>query len=607
MAASVRGSLVSTRARRDWVALGLDAARRGDHVGARTAFREALKRDPRNAALRYNLALAEERLGDIADAAAQLTAALRIDPRLTDAARRLGRLLMRYVISAPERLDGFGLKAALANEDVARQAIVEVALRHVFATRSSLAAARSAPEEAAGRLLLARTDEALRDDLLLAALKCGVVREEGQERLFTRLRRIILLDLEPARFGDRALTAFVLALIVQGLNNDHCWAESAEETAALARIAPDPAGLAAGDFEAARKLMLLALYRPLPAILGQQEGALDLCRLKPRQLRELVEERLAAEVERRRIITNLPRLSGPADAVSQRVGAQYEKSPYPQWQSMHLPARGSLRRALVRYFGEPKLAFMDRPFSVLIAGAGTGQHALQSAAGYGDNADVVAIDLSAASLAYAEQRRRALGIGNVTFMVADILEIGRIERRFDVIECVGVLHHMADPWAGWRALLERLEPHGLMYVGLYSALSRRGLVQLRGEVGYPGPGCSDEAARAFRAVLLKRPASVPGGELKSSKNFWNLSEFRDLALHECERPMTLEEIEQFLADNALVFRGFTLGRNIEEDFARRFPEAPWPGRLADWQRYEADHPSTFEGMYRFWCERTKME
>ncbi|HXF54255.1 MAG TPA: methyltransferase domain-containing protein [Hyphomicrobiaceae bacterium] len=607
MTAGVGGLRRGGRTRRDWAALGLQAARRGDHVAARAAFLEALKRDPRNAMLRCNLALAEQRLGAIDEAAVQLTAALRADSQRTDAAHRLGRLLMRYVISAPERLDGFGLKAALASEGVARQAIAEVALRHVLATRSSLSAALSAPEAAAGHLLLARTNEALREDLLLAALKGGVVREEAQERLFTRLRRLILLELEPARFGDRALTAFVLALIVQGSNNDYAWAESSEESEALANVDLDPNALVAGDLEAARKLMLLALYRPLDAILGPQASALDLSRLRPRPLRELVEERLAADAERRRIAAGLRRLSEPVDAVSQRVGAQYERSPYPQWQTIHLPARGSLRPALVRYFGEQKLAFMDRPFSVLIAGAGTGQHALQSAAGYGDKADVVAIDLSAPSLAYAEQRRRALGIGNVTFMVADILDLGGLERRFDVIECVGVLHHMADPWAGWRALLERLEPHGLMYVGLYSACSRRGLALLRGEAGYPGPGCSDEAARAYRAVLLERPASVPGGELKSSKNFWNLSEFRDLVLHPCEHQVTLEEIGQFLSDNGLAFRGFTLGRDIEEDFARRFPEAPWPGRLADWQRYEADHPSTFDGMYRFWCERTKME
>jgi SAM-dependent methyltransferase len=394
--------------------------------------------------------------------------------------------------------------------------------------------------------------------------------------------------------------------MAQGWNNDHAWAESAEETDALARIDIDPAALAAGDLEAARKLMLLGLYRPIQALLGAEARTESLAGLRPRPLRELIERRLAADGEQRRIAAALARLGAPADAVSRRVAAQYEKSPYPQWQSMHMPAPGSLRPALARYFSADKLAFMDRPFSVLIAGAGTGQHALQSALGYGENASVTAIDLSAPSLAYAEHRRRALAVGNVAFMVADILDLDRLEQHFDVIECVGVLHHMADPWAGWQALLRRLEPHGLMYIGLYSARSRQGLSNLRSEPGYPGPGCTDAAARAYRTGLLDRPATAPGEDLKTSKNFWNLNEFRDLTLHECEHHTRLPEIERFLSENGLVFRGFTLAQTVLDDFASRFADAPWPGRLGDWHHYEADHPLTFDGMYRFWCERAEM-
>jgi hypothetical protein len=145
-----------------------------------------------------------------------------------------------------------------------------------------------------------------------------------------------------------------------------------------------------------------------------------------------------------------------------------------------------------------------------------------------------------------------------------------------------------------------------MYIGLYSARSRQGLSNLRSEPGYPGPGCTDAAARAYRAELFDRPATAAGGDLKTSKNFWNLSEFRDLTLHECEHQTTLPEIERLLSENGLVFRGFTLGRNVLDDFAGRFLEAPWPGTLADWHDYETDHPFTFDGMYRFWCERAEI-
>ena len=55
----------------------------------------------------------------------------------------------------------------------------------------------------------------------------------------------------------------------------------------------------------------------------------------------------------------------------------------------------------------------------------------------------------------------------------------RLERRFDVIECVGVLHHMEDPVAGWRVLRRLLEPGGYMKIGLYSERARRHIVAAR--------------------------------------------------------------------------------------------------------------------------------
>ena len=52
-------------------------------------------------------------------------------------------------------------------------------------------------------------------------------------------------------------------------------------------------------------------------------------------------------------------------------------------------------------------------------------------------------------------------------------------RQFDFIDTSGVLHHLADPWSGWRILLSLLRPGGPMQVGLYSELARRNVVAAR--------------------------------------------------------------------------------------------------------------------------------
>jgi SAM-dependent methyltransferase len=220
---------------------------------------------------------------------------------------------------------------------------------------------------------------------------------------------------------------------------------------------------------------------------------------------------------------------------------------------------------------------------------------------------VLAIDLSAASLAYAARMAQHFGAGNIAFAQADLQALPEIDAallgRFQVIECTGVLHHLGDPFQGWRALLQCLAADGGMLVGLYSAIARRSLRALRDDPAYPGPDCSDAELRAFRQLLLDRPAEAPGGDLKMSRDFYTTSNFRDLALHVSERPVTLPEIAQFLRDNGLSFRGFQLSKGVFARFSERFPRATWPGSLDCWVEFEDANPYTFSGMYNFWCAR----
>ena len=104
---------------------------------------------------------------------------------------------------------------------------------------------------------------------------------------------------------------------------------------------------------------------------------------------------------------------------------------------------------------------------MLIAGCGTGRHALQVAQHF-RNVEVTAIDRSSASLAYRKRKARDLKITDVEFYQADLLETSGFKDRFHIIGCSGVLHHMADPLTGWQRLIQLLEPGGLIKTALYS-------------------------------------------------------------------------------------------------------------------------------------------
>jgi 2-polyprenyl-3-methyl-5-hydroxy-6-metoxy-1,4-benzoquinol methylase len=121
---------------------------------------------------------------------------------------------------------------------------------------------------------------------------------------------------------------------------------------------------------------------------------------------------------------------------------------------------------------------------ILIAGCGTGQRSIAMARRFGAP-HMLAVAISLASLGYARRKSEELGL-TIAYAQADILELERDldtgGRQFDLIESLGVLHHLADPWAGWRAPRTLLRPGGFMLLGLYSEMARRPVLAARARI-----------------------------------------------------------------------------------------------------------------------------
>jgi len=209
--------------------------------------------------------------------------------------------------------------------------------------------------------------------------------------------------------------------------------------------------------------------------------------------------------------------------------------------------------------------------------------------------------MSRASLAYAARKADETGTDNVQFLQADILDVAKLERRFRVIESLGVLHHMADPMAGWRALISRLEPDGLMLVGLYSELGRTDVAAMRAEIAARGLGSSDDDIRRFRRAVLDGEFGTAGRSILRSPDFYTMSDCRDLLFHEHEVRHTLPELQTAMALMGLEFLGFQLPEPVLQAYRAAYPDDPEARDLANWHAFETAHPETFRAMYRFWC------
>jgi Flp pilus assembly protein TadD/SAM-dependent methyltransferase len=417
------------------------------------------------------------------------------------------------------------------------------------------------------------------------------------EALFISMRRVLLANLEQIEASPEIIY-FLSTLSLHCFTNEYIYFETEEETELInileAAIAKRIAQVSQPTMTAT---LILATYRPLHQY-DWSEKLHVLDQLPDVKVR-LVEEPLAERV----IAQNMPALSDVDDDVSLKVREQYEESPYPRWVKLAIAPKV---KSIAEVINDAKLQLHSENIksvlspSILIAGCGTGQQAIGTASRFA-NCKVTAVDLSRASLAYAQRKTSELGIASIKYLHADILNLGELGEEFDIIESSGVLHHMDDPMAGWRVLIDLLKTGGLMRIGLYSELARRHIVKTREEIGLQGIGSSEAEIRQFRQSLVESH-DEHHQQLTGSGDFFSLSEVRDLVFHVQEHRLTLPQIQHRLDDLGLKFCGFE-GKDIVRRFKHSFGKDSDACDLSLWHQFEEENPQTFAGMYQFWCQK----
>ncbi len=400
-----------------------------------------------------------------------------------------------------------------------------------------------------------------------------------------------------------ALVDFACALARQCFATEYVYAVTDEERARAEQLrAAMAAALARGEAVAPLRIAAIASYFPLQSLAGSEAlpdatwpAAVEA--VLTQQLRDVRDEARARE--------EIPALTPIQDDVSHAVREMYEENPYPRWMTIVAPERvSSLDGRLRRQFPSAAIeeSGIGSAFDALVAGCGTGQHALYVARLFG-GAKVLAIDLSRASLGYAKAKTRALGVTNLDYAQADILELGALDKSFSLIEANGVLHHLGDPFAGWRVLLARLRPGGFMHIGLYSELGRQGVVAARATIAERGIGASADEIRRFRTEIMSLPEEDPRRSVMRFNDFFSTSDCRDLLFHVSEHRLTIPMIKSFLAENGLRFIGFELDGRVLQAYREKFPQDRAMTDLDNWHTFETENPQTFASMYRFWVQK----
>ena len=442
-----------------------------------------------------------------------------------------------------------------------------------------------------------------KEALLLALLRTRVMHDLELERMLTAIRRGLLAEVATGNLTtlEDDVFQFYCNLAQQCFLNEYVYALGDREQVQLKEVqARISDALSAGCVVAPLDLIASASYQPLHE-LPTAESLLD--RKWPDGIRRILNQQIRQPREEKSDAANIPVLTSIDNPTSLEVQRQYEENPYPRWTTVpQTKATTVVNYLWERLRIEPEAwPRTTAGVEILIAGCGTGSHSIGSAKRF-SQAKILAIDISRASLAYARRKSRAQGITNVEYAVADILKLGPLDRRFDVIEAVGVLHHLSDPETGWRVLLSLLRPNGLMLVGLYSATARRIFNTARAFIAERGYRPTPDDIRVCRQELIVR------GLMPPTRDFSSISGCRDLLFNVMEHQFTIPQIQAFLHANHLKFLGMAqLPPHVLEEFRQQFPDPSARRDLAAWQAFEETHPLTFGNMYIFWVQKAAVQ
>lgn len=440
--------------------------------------------------------------------------------------------------------------------------------------------------------------------------------EDAQLELATtgfRARLLRFLWMHRAAF-DAGIPANIEMLLCglsrQCFNNEYLWVSTEAEARLLAPLLAELdeewQAFSGGAINPALALRIgmVSLYRPLHAVLREKpESIISGISASP-NLKQILKIQCTEFWEEQRIKSGINSLTPIAAGVSAEVRQQYEENPYPRWQSLPPVEPIPPAVSLGGLFADGNIpSYLDQPMQLLIAGCGTGRHSIQTARKF-QASHVTAIDLSLASLAYAVRKTAELGIKNVDYFQADIMALGQSEKRFHIVESIGVLHHLENPLAGWRALTALLVPGGLMHIALYSQIARAKLNFARDYNKQTGLGNDVASIRAFRQQVLCAPEGTPLAEAALfGRDFYSLSNCRDLLFHVQEHQFTLLQLASMLEELGLNFLAMEADPSTLEAYSHFNPADPRRTDLAGWHRFELENPLIFAGMYQFWCQK----
>jgi SAM-dependent methyltransferase len=253
-----------------------------------------------------------------------------------------------------------------------------------------------------------------------------------------------------------------------------------------------------------------------------------------------------------------------SQAISAAVAKLYNTYPFPPEPLLDEPPPGYNWRwnwlSAYNFCTGQKPAHQDA--RILDAGCGTGV-GTEYLVHLNPEASVVGIDLSAGALAVAKERCQKSKATRVEFHHLSLFDAEQLPGEFDLINCVGVLHHTPDPIRGIQALAKKLAPGGLLHIFVYGELGRweiklmqEAIALLQGEQR----GDYADGVSVGRQLFAALPEANRLRQREQERWSWENQRdgyFADMYVHPQEIDYNIQTLFELIDASGLEFVGFS--------------------------------------------------
>ena len=570
----------------------------GNLIKAKNCFEKIILLDDQNLEAIFNLSIIFYKLNDFLNSLTCFNKLIQINPNLKNLRYNLVNIMrskktLDLKKSNPELLNNLFL-IIFRNNDVDHSAISNNALLFLYEENDL-------KKYIDNKNIISETfiQKLIKKELFQLILQKTVITQNFLEKILTDIRKEIFLKDEKHKFENQN---FLISIAEQCWLNEYVWFVNNEERDKIKFLKNKVENSSKIDEQ---DVALLGCYISLNSSQKIRNKLMyyvsdnllfnDLIKLQIKEPK--------IELDFKKKINSLGNIS---NKVSKKVRDQYEENPYPRWRYCNQLSSIDFNTDLNFQIRPNKfhLEKKENNLEILLAGCGTGKH-LFSIRKY-NKSNVLAVDLSLSSLAYAKRKVSEFDYKNVDFLHSDILNLDKLNKKFDVIESVGTLHHMDNPIDGLKVLVKLLKPNGILRLGLYSEIARQDVVKLRKIIDRKKFNNNIDDLRYFRQFIISENKSSNLYKSIFNKDFYTTSNVRDFLFHTKEHRYTIPKIVKILKKFNLKFLGFVFANDIiKKEYSKMFPDDKNNTNLENWNQFELKFPDTFISMYQFWVKKIK--